>query len=36
MVSYMTGLAYLGSLMTFQGGKLLGFQLDELWNVQLL
>jgi ferrous iron transport protein B len=25
MISYMTGLAYLGSLITFQGGKLLGF-----------
>jgi ferrous iron transport protein B len=25
MISYMTGLAYVGSLITFQGGKLLGF-----------
>jgi ferrous iron transport protein B len=25
MISYMTGLAYLGSLITFQGGKMLGF-----------
>ena len=25
MISYMTGLAYIGSLITFQGGKLLGF-----------
>jgi ferrous iron transport protein B len=26
MISYMTGLAYLGSLVTYQGGKMLGFQ----------
>jgi len=26
MVSYMTGLAYIASLITFQGGKMLGFQ----------
>jgi len=26
MVAYMTGLAYIGSLLTYQGGRVLGFQ----------